>query len=132
MPMPKVIARLNKVGLNRVTRYIAPWMPGFGMVLHQGRRSGRTYQTPINIFRTPDGFVAALTYGSDSDWVKNVVAAGGCELITRRRRYRLVDPHLYRDERLHHMPAIFVRQVLRLAKVDEFLALKPDPAAEQA
>ena len=28
-------------GLNRVTRRVAPWMPGFGVVAHAGRRSGR-------------------------------------------------------------------------------------------
>ena len=30
-----------------------------------------------------DGYLLALTYGPDSDWVKNVLAAGGCELVTR-------------------------------------------------
>ena len=35
---------------DRVTKHVAPWMPGFGVVAHAGRRSGRRYQTPVNVF----------------------------------------------------------------------------------
>jgi deazaflavin-dependent oxidoreductase (nitroreductase family) len=83
MPLPRTLARWNKVGLNRVTKRVAPWMPGFGVVTHAGRRSGRRFQTPVNVFPAEDGYLLALTYGPDSDWVKNVMAAGGCELVTR-------------------------------------------------
>lgn len=62
MPIPRVVAHWNKVGLNRVTRHIAPWLPGLGVVVHRGRRSGSVYQTPVNVFTTADGFVFALTY----------------------------------------------------------------------
>lgn len=67
MPFPKVIARWNRVGLNRITRRIAPWAPGFGVVRHRGRRSGRTYETPVNVFTTSTGVRIALTYGADAD-----------------------------------------------------------------
>src|SRR5205814_189822 len=52
MPIPKVVGRWNKAGLNRLTRHIAPWLPGFGVIVHHGRRSGRRYQTPVNVFST--------------------------------------------------------------------------------
>jgi hypothetical protein len=38
--------------------------------------SGRTYSTPINVFRRGDDYYLFLTYGSDLQWVKNVLAAG--------------------------------------------------------
>ena len=50
MPIPKRVAHFNKRVTNRVTRHIAGWMPGFAIVTHVGRRSGRTYRTPVNIF----------------------------------------------------------------------------------
>jgi hypothetical protein len=56
----------------------APRMPGLGVIVPRARRSGRRYQTPVNVFSAADGYVIALTYGPDTDWVKNVVAAGGC------------------------------------------------------
>ena len=80
MAIPRTVGRWNKVGLNRVTRRIAPWLPGFGVVVHRGRRSGRIYRTPVNVFPTGHGYRFALTYGADTDWVKNVLAAGGCQL----------------------------------------------------
>ncbi len=67
VPIPKAIARFNRLGLNRVTRRIAPWMPGFGVVVHRGRRSGRVYRTPVNVFPKPHGYVIALTDGPDTD-----------------------------------------------------------------
>lgn len=116
------LARYNRAVTNRISRPIAGRAPGFGLVIHQGRRSGRVYETPINVFAKDAGFVVALTYGPDSQWVKNVLAAGGCELVTRTRRYRLVAPKLYRDEQRSAMPFV-VRQLLRMLGVADFLTL---------
>ena len=128
MPIPRTVGRWNKAGLNRVTRHIAPWMPGLGVVIHRGRRSGRRYQTPVNVFPADDGYIFALTYGPDTDWVRNVLAAGGCELRTRGRTVRLVSPRLYRDEDRRGIRP-FERQVLRVLNVADFLSLKPAAAA---
>ncbi|WP_380165166.1 nitroreductase family deazaflavin-dependent oxidoreductase [Jannaschia sp. R86511] len=46
------------------------------LVRHTGRRSGRTYETPVDALRTPDGFVVAMVYGRGTDWVRNVLAGG--------------------------------------------------------
>ena len=129
MPLPRALARWNKAGLNRVTKRVAPWVPGFGVVAHAGRRSGRRYHTPVNVFPAGDGYLLALTYGPDSDWVKNVLAAGGCELVTRGRIVRLVSPQLVHDEHRHGIRPV-ERQVLRLIGVADFLSLKTAPAAD--
>jgi deazaflavin-dependent oxidoreductase (nitroreductase family) len=128
MPIPRAVRRWNKVGLNRATRHIAPWMPGFGVVVHHGRRSGRRYQTPVNVFPAEDGYLLALTYGPDTDWVKNVLAAGGCELQTRGRTIRLLSPHLYHDESRRGIRPV-ERQILRILGVADFLSLKTAPVA---
>ena len=125
MPIPRLIARANRVGFNRLTRHIAPWAPGFGVIVHRGRRSSRTYETPVNVFRTAGGYLVALTYGGSSDWVKNVLAAGEAELRTRGRRFRVREPHLYHDEERQGVPGP-VRQVLRMLDVADFLALRTD------
>jgi deazaflavin-dependent oxidoreductase (nitroreductase family) len=104
-----------------------PWTPGFGVVIHRGRRSGREYQTPVNVYATEDGYVLALTYGTDTDWVKNVLAADGCELRTRGRVIRLVSPCLFHDETRRAIRPL-ERQVLRVLGVADFLSLKTAPA----
>lgn len=123
MPAPRWLARANKIGLNRLTAFVAPWAPGWAVVIHQGRRSGRTFRTPLWAFRRPGGFVIALTYGADSDWVRNVIAAGGCELESRRRRYRATAPRIYRDENATDMPAFIRFMLRRVIKAPEFLSL---------
>ena len=131
MPIPQIVGRWNKAGLNRVTRHIAPWMPGFGVVVHSGRRSGRRYQTPVNVFPAGDGYVIALTYGPGTDWVKNVLAASGCELRTRGHTVRLTSPQVFHDESRHNIRPV-ERQVLRVLGVADFLSLKRAPAAPAA
>jgi deazaflavin-dependent oxidoreductase (nitroreductase family) len=124
MPAPRWVARANKAGLNRLTKLIAPWAPGWAVVIHRGRKSGRMFRTPLWAFRRNGGYVIALTYGPGADWVRNVLAEGGCELETRRRHYQLGAPRLYRDENASDMPA-FIRVMLRrVIKAPEFLSLE--------
>jgi deazaflavin-dependent oxidoreductase (nitroreductase family) len=108
---------------NPIARRFAGWLPGFGILQYRGRKSGRTYRTPINAFRRDDSFVFALTYGADVQWVKNVVAAGGCTLRTRGRDVLLVEPELFVDPGRRLMPRV-VRFVLRLDRATEFLRMR--------
>ena len=127
MPIPRIVRQWNKTGLNRVTRHIAPWAPGMGVIIHRGRRSGRLYQTPVSVFSAKDGYVFALTYGPDTNWVKNVLAAGGCVLRTHGHATQLTSPRLYHDQsRRGIRPA--ERQALRLLGVADFLFLNTVPA----
>jgi deazaflavin-dependent oxidoreductase (nitroreductase family) len=90
--------------VNPATRLFAAWLPGFAIVRHVGRRSGRRYETPMNVFRHGDHYYFALTYGSDVDWLKNVLVAGGCEIRTRGGIVHLREPELFRDEQLAFLP----------------------------
>jgi deazaflavin-dependent oxidoreductase (nitroreductase family) len=130
VPIPKKVARFNRVVTNSVTRPIAGHLPGFGIVLHQGRRSGKPYRTPVNMFRAPDGYVVALTYGTDTDWIKNVMTAGGCELEVGGRRVRATAPRIVHDPERKPMPPV-VRQFLGLIKVTDFLFLDASDASEE-
>lgn len=122
MPAPRWMARFNRQVTNRLTLGMAPHLPGFGVVVHTGRQSGRQYRTPVNVFPRRDAFVIALTYGPDSQWVRNVLANGGCTLETRGRRWRLTAPRLVHDERRMAVPPP-VRVVLGLLNASDFLEL---------
>ena len=121
--------QVNKVSLNKVTRQLAPWLPGLGVVVHRGRKSGKPYRTPVNVFARPGGrYVLALTYGPDTDWVKNVVAAGGCELLTRGQHLELTAPRLFHDE-TRSETGVVGRRILGLLHVYDFLELRAVPDA---
>jgi deazaflavin-dependent oxidoreductase (nitroreductase family) len=129
--LPRWLARANKVGLNRVVKHVAPWLPTLGLVVHRGRKSGRRYETPVMVFRDGDRFLIALTYGDQTEWIKNVVAAGGCELRTGGRSYAMGAPRVYRDESRSGIRP-FERQVLRLIGASDFLSLTITNAATNA
>ena len=120
------IAHFNRRVTNHLPRPPARLLPGFGIVIHTGRKSKRQYETPVNLFRAADGYVIALTYGPESDWVRNVLAAGRCELITEGRRKRLTSPEIRHDERQRLVPGP-VRPVLRLLRVTDFMHLLHAP-----
>ena len=119
----KSLARFNLAVTNRITGKFAGWLPGFGIITHVGRKSGKIYHTPVNIFRAPNGFAVALTYGRESEWVKNVQAANGCDLQTGGRRYHLSDPTIVHDPTRKQFP-IPVRVVLGIVGANDFMALK--------
>ena len=76
MPIPKPITLFNKHVTNRFFILFAGWIPPLAIVEHHGRISGRQYKTPILAFPTSKGYVFALTYGRNVDWVKNLQASG--------------------------------------------------------
>lgn len=119
----KTLARFNLAVTNRITGQFAGWLPVFGIITHVGRKSGKIYRTPVNVFRTADGFAIALTYGRESEWVKNVIAAGGCELQTGGRHYHLADPTIVHDPSRKQFP-LPVRTVLGIVGANDFMKLK--------
>jgi deazaflavin-dependent oxidoreductase (nitroreductase family) len=124
MPIPRAMAAFNKQVTNRITAPFAGHLPGFAVVTHRGRTSGRAYRTPVNVFRRVDGYVFVMTYGPDVDWVKNVEAAGECEIETRGRLVHLARPRRFTDPARAAVPGA-VRLILRVIDVDEFLAMQP-------
>jgi deazaflavin-dependent oxidoreductase (nitroreductase family) len=113
--------------LNRLTTRIARSSVGpFALVGHIGRRSGRSYETPLILARVPEGFVAELTYGPDVDWYKNITAAGRCTVLHQGREY---DVHAITDYPTEQGLAAFpapARLILRALRRREFRLLAVD------
>lgn len=107
---------------------MAGQLPGMGIVVHQGRRSGRRYRTPVNVFRREGGFAIALTYGPDTDWVKNVLARGSAEVVARGRTYAVAHPRVVTDRQRTAVPRP-VRAILGALRVDKFLLVDVDAEA---
>jgi deazaflavin-dependent oxidoreductase (nitroreductase family) len=122
MPLPRALAKFNRRYTNKVSRRVAGWLPGFGIVIHTGRHSGRTYETPVNVFRIKSGFVFALTYGR-ADWVQNVMAAGSAQLRTRRKLNMIANPRIIAAPRHADLPFI-ARAILGWIHVDEELRVE--------
>jgi len=117
---PRWVAAFNRAVTNRIRAPFVTWLPGFGMITHIGRKSGKTFRTPVNVFRAPGGFRIALTYGPSSQWVQNILAAGDLELETVGRRYHISSLELVNDPTRANFP-LLVRTVLGILGAHHFL-----------
>ncbi len=64
----------------------------YGVVHHRGRRSARSYATPVVVRATADGFVIPLAFGEGADWFQNLRAAGGGVIRWNGKEYAVIDP----------------------------------------
>jgi len=64
------------------------------VVRHVGRRSGRTYETPVIAVQHDDSFVIALPYGKRTDWLKNVLDKGSATIVTSGHTYEVDRPEV--------------------------------------
>ena len=63
-------------------------------IRHVGRRSGRTYTTPVSARRSGDMVVIALTFGNQSDWSRNVRSAGRSSIRIEGEDYDVIQPQI--------------------------------------
>jgi hypothetical protein len=104
----------------------------------KGRVSGRLYETPIGAVVSGDGFVIALPYGTQANWVRNVLAAGSATLVHEGRTYAVDRPELVPMAGLEGCFSEADRRAQRITRVDQCLRvhsageLAASPAAPAA
>jgi deazaflavin-dependent oxidoreductase (nitroreductase family) len=119
MPMPRWWGKVNKRLLNprEIERGVRP------VLTHVGRASGMVYRTPLDAHPVDGGFVFVLVYGSGSDWVRNVLAAGHARLVVDGQEIELTRPRLIdEDEAWRALPPT-VRRPPRLLRIGEYLRM---------
>jgi deazaflavin-dependent oxidoreductase (nitroreductase family) len=105
MPWPTFLRPAHTV-INPVALRLAGRVGSLAVVIHTGRRSGRTYRTPVRAFRRHDLVAVGANFGAASEWVRNIRFAGGCEMQLRGEVLRLTGPRLMR---LSELPPVFPR-----------------------
>ncbi|RDH77350.1 nitroreductase family deazaflavin-dependent oxidoreductase [Mycolicibacterium moriokaense] len=92
-PVLNAVRRMNRAVTNpRVMRTAGAAGTQTSVIRHTGRTSGRTYETPVDVIDTGDGFLIALPYGTDADWVRNVLASGSAAIVSGGRSTAVGDP----------------------------------------
>ncbi|KHL10579.1 deazaflavin-dependent oxidoreductase (nitroreductase family) [Mumia flava] len=111
-------------GLSRVVnpriRSLARVRPPLALLHHEGRRTGRPYETPVQAYRTATGFVVGLAYGHDADWARNILATGRGQITYGRRRYSLSHPRRRGPEARGDLPAP-ASAMMRVLGIDDFV-----------
>jgi deazaflavin-dependent oxidoreductase (nitroreductase family) len=124
MPLPRSLARFNRVVTNRVFAPLAGRIPPWVIVEHTGRRSGRVYRTVVWAFPHDGDLVFALTYGPNADWVRNVLAAQSCRVKWRGRWRTFSRAELVRGEAALRLLPPLLRPLLRAAGIQSVVHLR--------
>jgi len=78
----RVVRRVNRAVINPLQLRSAGQPGAYASIIrHRGRVSGRLYENPVGAERTDDGFVIALPYGTSTDWLRNLLAAGTATVV---------------------------------------------------
>jgi deazaflavin-dependent oxidoreductase (nitroreductase family) len=90
MELSRRVARFNKRVTNPIQGQFAWLLPPWSVIIHRGRKSGRTYRTPVVAFRKGRTLSVTILYGENSDWVRNVLAGNGLA-VRGGRTYSLLN-----------------------------------------
>lgn len=116
-------AKFNRAFANRLVRPVSGWVSMWSIVEHVGRRSGKTFKTPVSMFRSDDGVAILLAYGTDTDWVKNLQAADGGQVTLGGKTFRVTNPRIVPTAEAARSVKTPWRQMLKATRVKYTLLL---------
>lgn len=120
----------NKHLLNPVMMLVAGQKYWYaGVVEHTGRHSGKAYATPVVIDRVGDGFIIPLPYGTEVDWLRNVLAAGRATLRVHGQTYGAVEPEIIDATTAFRQLSPRRRREFGRFRIKNFLKMSGEPTA---
>jgi deazaflavin-dependent oxidoreductase (nitroreductase family) len=99
------------------------FLPLWAVLRHRGRRTGREYAVPVAIRATEEAFVIAIPFGERTQWVRNVVEAGGCTIRWQAAEHPATAPSIIGYEEAAPAFSPMQRWILRRAGVSRFVRL---------
>ena len=124
-PVVNAVRRMNRSVTNpRVMRTAGTAGTQTSVIEHVGRRSGSTYETPVDIIETTTRLLIALPYGTRTDWLRNVLDAGSATVVTRGERVRVDRPAIVATADVTDLIPPRTLRTLRLFGVGECLSLE--------
>jgi deazaflavin-dependent oxidoreductase (nitroreductase family) len=119
MPMPRWWGHINKRVFNPRAIASGSWP----VLTHVGRSSGAIYRTPLDAHPVDGGYVFVLVYGSGSDWVQNVLAAGRARLCVDGTEVALTAPRLLGRDEAFEALGDDVAHPPKVLRITEFLRM---------
>jgi len=121
-PFQTLIRANNKYLLNPLMLRLAGRNWWYASVIeHTGRRSRKRYSTPIVTDRVGDTLVVSLPYGTQVDWVRNVLSSGEATVVSKGHTYRVVSPELIDSTQALPLLPRGRRRMFEKVSIDHFL-----------
>ena len=124
-PVVNTVRRMNRSLTNpRVMRTAGNAGTQTSVIEHVGRRSGKTYETPVDIIETTTRLLIALPYGARTDWLRNVLAAGAATVVSGGERIPVERPAVVATADVEELIPVRTLRTLRLFGVSQCLSLE--------
>ena len=139
---PLVLDPVRRAG-RATKRFVLPssGTPGgiASVISHVGRSTGRPYDTPVQAVVTEEGFVIALPYGLNTDWLKNVLVSRSATIVHEGNTYGVDQPEIVptalaarhfspKDQRTHRLFRVDQCLVLRRVEANDAGQCVADPS----
>jgi len=112
--MPAWLPGFNQRVTNRVQGIYAPYIPPLAMVIHTGRKSGKRLKTPVSAQLYDGKLAIGLPYSANTQWIKNLQAANGGELIRAGKHLKFENPRIVTDSDAEPFPKLTARLARRM------------------
>lgn len=124
-PVVNTVRRMNRSLTNpRVMRTAGNAGTQTSVIEHVGRRSGKTYETPVDLIETTTRLLIALPYGARTDWLRNVLAAGSATVVSGGERISVERPAVVATADVEELIPVRTLRTLRLFGVSQCLSLE--------
>ena len=121
----KLVRQFNKHILNPFAIWVVARHPMYyGVMHHVGRHSGRTYSTPVVAKLTADGMIIPLPYGADTDWCRNLLAAGHGTLTLQGAEYAIQSPTIVGADVAGPLVPAATARVWKWMGIEQYLRLE--------
>lgn len=126
-----LIRRINRMILNPLMLRMADRIHGTypAVVHHVGRQTGTSYRTPVVAQPVDGGFVIPLPYGTDTDWCRNVRAAGQFTIVRAGQSFEVGNPEVVAQAEALPLVHDRARRAWQRVRIQNFLqvrTLNPD------
>jgi deazaflavin-dependent oxidoreductase (nitroreductase family) len=129
-PILDPIRRFNRRYYNRLILMFAGERGQlYSVVRHVGRRSGQRYETPVFAAPVDDGFVIALFYGSEVDWLRNLRATGHGQIFHDGGEHEIGAPEMIDEAALPSLPWQW-EAIVKLFGIKQYVRVRNQPAVE--
>ena len=112
-------------------RFFAGRSANSALLHHVGRKSGKTFVTPLTAHKSEDTIIVPLPYGTETDWLRNLQAAGQGVIEFDNRRYTVNEPDVVSVDDVMPLLSPMVARIVQLHETEKALRLHVTGPAEQ-
>jgi len=98
---------------------------------HVGRKSGKAFVTPLTAHKSEDTIIIPMPYGTETDWLRNLQAAGQGVVELDHRSYSVDDPEVVPVVEVVPLLSPMVARIVRMHRTEKALRIHIAGPAER-